>query len=115
MLQRWLANEVRPFWLFISSGMAVPSILPEASRMNSTFGGTVVVAALEIGAFEMSVSAAIAYCGVATKLASVAPAMSRLASPCRAVRLMGRSVMAFSCKLAVASSFGLNTPWSARS
>jgi len=36
------------------------SILPEASRMNSTFGGTVVVAALEIGAFEMSVSAAIA-------------------------------------------------------
>ena len=83
--------------------------------MNSTFGGTVVVDALEIGEFEMSVSTAIAYCGVATKQASAAPARSRLASPRPVVRLIGRSVMAFSCKLAVASSFGLNTPWSARS
>src|SRR5512134_338926 len=82
-------------------------ILPEASRMNITFGGTVVVDALEIGEFAMSVCAA-AKCGAARNVASTAPARSRCASLRCEPRSMVGVFITLSCKRARAPSFGIS-------
>ena len=79
-----------------------------------TFGGTVVVDALEIGEFAMSVCAA-AYCGAAIWPATRAVARSRRASRRFEPRWVLWVFITFSCNREMSPRSEISTPSSGRS